>query len=198
MTTPTPDSATEDKRVPTDSRPHRRPRFELEVELDAVAVLQSVRSALQASSSVRGMVLDSGCIELTGTEERVRFWSPQLTIDVEEMEGGSLLHARFAPHPHVWGLYLALYATSVAFAIACTMYGVSQWMLDSDPWALYLIPISFVLSALVYGASYVGQGLGAMQMLELRVFVEKALGLEGRPKRHSAADWPVSPVDGGT
>ena len=55
------------------------------------------------------------------------------------------------------------------------MLGISQWMVDSQPWGLYLTPVSFILSGLVYGASYVGQGLGSLQMLELRSFVERAL-----------------------
>lgn len=54
-------------------------------------------------------------------------------------------------------------------------------MVGSKPWGLYLIPISFVLSGLVYGASYVGQGLGSLQMMELRSFVESALWSRGEP-----------------
>jgi len=127
------------------------------------------------------MVLDTGRVELLTSEEKVRFWSPQLTIDVEEEGDGALLHARFAPHPHVWTLYVMLYSTSLAFFVGCVMFGISQWMVGSEPWGLYLIPAAFVLSGLVYGASYVGQGLGSLQMLELRSFVETALSSRDEP-----------------
>ena len=125
------------------------------------------------------MVLDTGRIELIFSEEKVRFWFPQLTIDVEAESDGAILRARFGPHPHVWTLYVMLYSTSLAILIGCIMLGISQWMVGSRPWGLYLIPASLILSGLVYGASYVGQGLGSLQMLELRSFVEKALWPRG-------------------
>jgi hypothetical protein len=121
------------------------------------------------------MVLDTGRIELIFSEEKVRFWFPQLTIDVETEGDGSILRARFGPHPHVWTLYVMLYSTSLAIFVGCVMFGISQWMVGSRPWGLYLSPAALILSGLVYGASYVGQGLGSLQMQELRSFVEKAL-----------------------
>lgn len=165
---------------PLDRRAHLRPRFDLTTEIDLPGVLERLRSRIERSDDVLGLVLDSGRIELTLNETKVRFWSPQLTIDAETRESGTgtVLHARFGPHPHVWTLYLALYATSVALAIGCAMFGISQWMVDSEPWALYLIPISVVSSALIYGASYVGQGLGALQMQELRSLVEREIAVE--------------------
>lgn len=167
-----------------DRKAHLRPRFELTTEIDVPAVLARVRAVLEQSEQVIGMALDTGRIELTLNEEKIRFWSPQLTIDAEPREEGTgtILKARFGPHPHVWTLYLALYATSVALATGCIMFGVSQWMVGAEPWALYLSPLSVILSALVYGASYVGQGLGALQMQELRSLVERAITSDVSPE----------------
>lgn len=159
----------------TSSKPRPRPRFELTVGLPVAEVLERFRGALGRSEQVRGLALDYGRVELTCSENEVRFWSPQLTIDVVEEGEGARLRARFGPHPHVWTLYVALYSTSLAFAVGCVIFGISQWMVDDQPRALILIPVSFVLSGLVYGASYVGQGLGSLQMQELRNFVETAL-----------------------
>ncbi|MEM9553608.1 MAG: hypothetical protein AAGC60_05065 [Acidobacteriota bacterium] len=163
-----------------DRKAHLRPRFELTTSLEVDSVLDRVRAALAESDDAMGMVLDSGRIELTPHEDTVRFWSPQLTIDAERRDSGdgTVLRARFGPHPHVWTLYLALYATSVSLAIGCIMYGASQWMVGSEPWGLYLTPLALILSALVYGASYVGQGLGSLQMQELRSLVERAIAAE--------------------
>lgn len=151
------------------------------MRLDVPTVLERIQSALDRSDRVSGMVLETGRIELICSEEKVRFWFPQLTIDVDKEGDGARLRARFAPHPHVWTLYVMLYSTSLAILIGCVMFGISQWMVGANPWGLYLVPISFVLSGLVYGASYVGQGLASLQMLELRSFVEAALWSRGEP-----------------
>jgi hypothetical protein len=193
MTTPAPADPTPSPPPALDRRAHLRPRFELVTELDLETVLARLRAMLAESDELLGLVLDSGRIELTLNEKRIRFWAPQLTIDAEAREEGTgtLLRARFGPHPHIWTLYLALYSTSVALAIGCIMFGASQWMVGEEPWAFYLTPLAVVLSALVYGASYVGQGLGALQMQELRSRVERALLPDDPP---SAA--PLPPAEG--
>lgn len=168
-------SAGEPRRKSSDLKAQPRPRFNLSVDLDVPSVLERIRSGLERNTNLSGMVLDTGRIELIFSEEKVRFWFPQLIIDVEAEGDGSILRARFGPHPHVWTLYVMLYSTSLAILIGCIMLGISQWMVGSQPWGLYLTPASFILSGLVYGASYVGQGLGSLQMLELRSFVERAL-----------------------
>lgn len=165
-------------RHPTDAaRPRPRPRFERTVPLPRDEVLARVRAALGRAPSIRGLVLPTGRIELTVAEAEQHVWSPQLTVDVVDgpEESGSTLRARFGPHPNVWTLYVALYAVSVFFAIACAVYGASQAILDRTPWALWLTPIAVVLAALVYGASFVGQGLGSEQMYRVRAFLDAAV-----------------------
>jgi hypothetical protein len=78
---------------------------------------------------------------------------------------------RFGPDPHVWTLYVALYAVAVFGAFVCLAFGISQWVAGGSPWVLYLSPLSVVLAGLVYGAAYVGQGLGSDQMYRVRVFL---------------------------
>lgn len=125
------------------------------------------------------MVLDAGRIELTVSDADRHVWSPQLTIDVESVdEEHARLTARFGPHPHIWTLYVWLYALSVFFAIACAVWGASQSILGRSPWALYLTPIAVVFAGLVYGASFVGQGLGSEQMYRVRAFLDDALEIE--------------------
>ena len=161
------------------TRPRPRPRFELESVLAREEVLARVKARLRGQDAVRGLVLPHGRIELTVSDHERHIWSPQLTVDVEpEGEASSRMRARFGPHAHVWTMYVALYGVSVMFAIGCAVYGASQWTLGREPWALYLTPLAVVFSALVFGAAWVGQGLGSDQMYALRTFLEQALETE--------------------
>ncbi len=152
--------------------PRPRPRFELHSARPPAAFLDAARRALESSTQVRGLVVPPSRLELTVPHERRHLWSPQLTVDVVPEGEGARLRARFGPDPHIWTLYVALYSVSVLFAVGCLVYGVSQWVAQQSPWALYLTPLALLFAGLVYGASFVGQGLGSAQMYELRAWLE--------------------------
>ncbi|MCP4502012.1 MAG: hypothetical protein GY822_18800 [Deltaproteobacteria bacterium] len=71
---------------------------------------------------------------------------------------GTQLHCRFSPPANVWTGFMALYALLSFAAIGGAMYGISQWMVQSTPWALLIFPIALVLIGFVYGATFIGQG----------------------------------------
>ena len=150
------------------SRPSRRPRFELVTAFAPEEVALRLKAVLVASKRVRGIALVDR-IELGVTGEEHHFWSPQLVAAVAPNEdGGARLSARFGPDPYVWAMYLLMYCTLILVTLIALVFGFSQWTLGMPPTALYVAPIAGVLAAFVYGASFVGQGLGSDQMYLLR------------------------------
>lgn len=150
------------------SRPRRRPRFELVSSLEPEEIARRIRAFLVDSTRVRGIALVDR-IELGVTGEEHHFWSPQLVATVSPGDaGGTRLAAQFGPDPYVWALYLLLYGALVLVTLIAGAFGFSQWTLKMAPTALYVAPVTGVLAALVYGASFVGQGLGSDQMYLLR------------------------------
>lgn len=114
--------------------------------------------------------------------ERVRhFWSPYLYLEAQVCDPDDeyapehpCVHGRFAPHPHLWTMFMAIYGVLGMCALGGLMYGVSQWWLGWTPWALAVAPAALALIGFVYGAAFIGQGLGASQMYELRSFLDEA------------------------
>ena len=158
-------------------RPRPRPRFELERAEPPAVLLPRMKAAIDRHQEhVQGMVVPPHRVELRVPDDQRKAWSPQLTVDVTPTDtGGSQIRARFGPDPHIWTLYVALYALAVFGAFVCLAFGVSQWVAGQSPWALYLTPLAAVLAGLVYGAAFVGQGLGLGQMYALRTFLDEAL-----------------------
>ena len=152
-----------------------RPRFELSTQLLPDDVVARVKDKLAGRRETIAGLFAPARIELWPQPPRQHLWSPQLTIDLVGYPGGTRLDARFAPHPHVWSLYLALHALGAFATIGAAVFGVSQYLAGQSPWALWALPIAPVLAALVWALAFVGQGLGAEQMYELRRFVEEAL-----------------------
>lgn len=157
------------------SLPRPRPRFELTSSLTAEEILMKVDACLQEDPKVVGAVFSPDRIEVTIGEGQ-HIWSPQLAVVINPTdEGKSHLCCRFGPHPHIWTLYVALYALFIILAIASASFGVAQLSADKTPYALFLAPASLVLAGLVYGGAYVGQGLGTDQMYQLRTFLAHCL-----------------------
>ncbi|MGE0788308.1 MAG: hypothetical protein AB7S26_21725 [Sandaracinaceae bacterium] len=159
-------------------RPRMRPVFVVPHD-DPVAVLK-----------VLGDLITEGHPECTGVmfrrhavlrmKDDVRhFWSPYLYVEAavdedDELIEGPCLRGRFAPHPHVWTMFMAIYGVLALVAVMGLVYGASQWTLGWTPWALAIAPAALALIGFVYGAAFIGQGLGAAQMYALRSFLDRA------------------------
>lgn len=157
-------------------RPRVRPTFELTVSLPVREVVARITSHLAISKdSVEPMMIRDEIVEIVPHPSDVHLWSPQLRLELREVDGHTDIHARFSPHPHVWTLYLAIQVVGAFGTLGAAMFGVSQHLAGQSPWALWALPAAPVLAALVWTLAFVGQGLGAEQMYALRRFVEEAI-----------------------
>lgn len=150
------------------SRPSPRPRFSLRSPLAPPELRQRVNAMVRSSPRVRGIAFDHR-IELAIDGDEHHFWSPQLVVDVRARDdGGADLDARFGPDPYVWALYLLSYGALLVVTFFAAIFGIAQWTIGQAPTALAVAPVAAIAAGLVYGASFVGQGLGSEQMYFLR------------------------------
>ena len=159
-------------------RPRIRPRFRVAVGGEPETARRRLERAVRAGGGgVRGGRVGDR-LELSIPREERHYWSPHLSVVIDEDGGVVVAEGRFGPHPHVWTMFLAIYAVVIFAGLAGAMYGLSQWVMGQSPWALWTVPASAVLWALVYLSAFYGQGLGREQMYRLRSFVEDALATE--------------------
>lgn len=152
-----------------------RPRFALEVDCEAEELMEVIRERLQkeehpitGSSARRHAVLKM-------PSEKRRFWTPQLDLKIEEHDGDVTLRAIFSPHPHVWTGFVFTYAMLFMLGLCGVMYGLAELSLGRTPWGLLAPVVTSVIAAFVYGAAFIGQGLGAAEMYRLRTFLDDCL-----------------------
>lgn len=147
---------------------------------DPVGVLKRVADLLGEHAVCSGTVFRKHAVLFMRANER-HFWSPYLYLEAqlpdaedEDAPAAPRLHLRFAPHPNVWTLFMAIYGVLGMVGTLGLMYGLSQWWLGWTPWALAAAPAAVALIGFVYGAAFIGQGLGSAQMYELRALVDRA------------------------
>lgn len=171
-----------------------RPRFELELDVPASEVLEELGRRLAArGTDVVGAVVRQQA-ELHVARDLAHFWSPNLTLQVVSEEPGTeKLCGRFGPDQGMWMLFMVIYAILGMVGLLATMFGVSQWLVHEPPWALLLVPCSAALSAFVYGAAFIGQGLGAEQMYTLRSLVDQVVEAARARRANLTEVAPVGP-----
>ena len=155
-------------------RPAARPTFALALAGEPAAFFAALRTALaERKGAVSGQVFGDEAILRIRHEDR-RIWSPALHLRTTPGEGGgTLLRGQFAPSSPVWTAFVGIYIALLCLLAAALCYGCAQLTLGRPPWALAGIPVALALGAFTYGAAFIGQGLGADDMHEMRSFVER-------------------------
>ena len=158
--------------------PRVRPRFELELADDPDRVMEKLRERLPECPNCTGVSVGRHA-ELFVPEAEQRVWSPWLSVTAEEAdEGGAVVRGRFAPHPHVWTLYMFLsFALGFSLLVGLT-WGYAQWAMDQTPWALLSLPLGAVLGVALYLVSLTGQKLGSDQIEHLEEALVELIGSE--------------------
>ena len=137
------------------------------------AWLDALRSELENDpESLRGQVFRKHAVVQIRDGERT-FWSPYLNLEVEDEPDGSVIRGRFSPHPNVWTMFMAVYILLAIVALGGLSYGMVQYTLGESPWSLLVAPAAVALFGFVYGATLIGQGLGAEQMYTMRSLVDR-------------------------
>jgi len=157
--------------------PSMRPDFTVPLTVDGDIVLRTLQERLaRPESPFEGQVLGDHA-NLRLPEDRRTMLSPYLEIEMlEEENGGLALHGRFSPQPNVWTGFMALFGTIAMLGLAGVIYGIAQLMLGGSWLWLLAGPAAVGLIAFVHGAAFIGQGLSAEEMFELRDFVQRLVG----------------------
>ena len=151
-----------------------RPRFELQLPVDRERWLGALKQLLDEDpGALRGQVFRKHAVVEMRDQERT-FWSPYLNLEVDDEPDGSAIHGRFSPHPNVWTMFMGVYILLAIIALGGLSYGIVQLTLGHSPWAFIIAPAALAMFGFVYGATLIGQGLGAEQMYTMRSLVDRA------------------------
>jgi len=155
-----------------------RPRFRLEIPLPPADVHRRLESKLACGGCpCRANVLGNH-VEVTIRDDLRHFWSPHLSLELQEAQEGSVLNGLFGPSPNVWTMFLAAYAFLVLTGSFSGIFGLVQLSLGEPAWGLGVAIASFLGCAIPYAGSAVGRRLAAEQMELLRCFLEESLQLD--------------------
>ena len=177
--------------------PYRvRPRFQV-TSPDLPAVVEDkIREGLsEADAPCLGKVY-SGYVSLQLPLEEQHYWSPRLTVTLEELEeGGSLVRGLYGPRPAVWTMFVFFYSLIGFALVIVSIIGFANLSLDKSGAILWLVPILVLAFLSLYLVAYFGQKKGHDEMVVLHTFLEANTGLNiDREHQEAAADINSPPV----
>ncbi|MCB0572673.1 MAG: hypothetical protein KDC66_23055 [Phaeodactylibacter sp.] len=154
-----------------------RPRFQQQLAMSPSEVIERLRAALQQPGiDIIGAFMEHHVV-LRFPPEKQHYWSPQLALELEEMEGGALLRGLFGPRPSVWLMFMFMYSILGLLSLFVAIMGFSQVSLGLSAPILWTLPIAAVLALFLYFSAKTGERLGRDEMLQLQNFLGEALVL---------------------
>jgi hypothetical protein len=130
-------------------------------------------------------------------DDRRYLWSPELDLTFDGLDSdsdageGVRVRCLFTPRPAVWTVFAFGYAVIGLIGLSGGMFGLAQLTLGQSPWALWVPVAAAALIGVVYSATFIGQGLAATQMYELRRYLDEAL----EQAETQARSTPRTPFD---
>jgi hypothetical protein len=152
-----------------------RPRYTFSVPLKKADVLNKLREALKDMPSGLEGKFVKPLVVVSVSKENRHFWSPELSLDIEEIEKGTEIRCTLGPRSSLWTMFATFYGFSILVGIAGLVLGFSQLTLGMNAYGFWLVPVSIILLASAYGIAITGQKLSYEQMLELRNFIKNTL-----------------------
>ncbi|MBX2872723.1 MAG: hypothetical protein KTR30_11500 [Saprospiraceae bacterium] len=117
-----------------------------------------------------------GHIILKVLPDEAHYWSPQLSILLDEEEEQTLIRGRYGPKPNVWTLFTMSYLAISILSVFISIIGFSRLSLGLSADILWVLPVLAVAAIALYISSQLGQKLGAEQTFTLHHFFEEVLG----------------------
>ena len=152
-----------------------RPRFKITSYLSPIEIQQRIKNRLKTHpNECTGKVIPH-FILLKIPLENQHYWSPQLSLQLEEEEGITVIRGLYGPNPNVWSLFTFGYATMGILSLFVSIIGTSKLSLGKNAYELWTLPIFAIGIILLYISSQVGQKLGAEETFTIHHFLEEAL-----------------------
>jgi hypothetical protein len=156
---------------------HIRPRFELVTNYSIPEMENILNKALdQPGATCEGRV-SQGFATLQPPQKDQHFWSPQLTLSMEEHDNGmTLIRGMYGPKPSVWTMFIFFYSILGLAIVIVSIIGFSNLSLGISGVILWLLPVLIIAFLSLFLVSLFGKKLGKDEIRMLHNFFTGVIG----------------------
>ena len=148
-----------------------RPRFRYYVPSSQVMVQNQFKKAFKIpENNFTGSALEYH-ISVDYSEKVRHFWTPQMDLNLEKYEDGTLIRGLIGPRANVWTVFMFFYAVAGVAGLAGIIIGTGQWSMGEDPLAFWLLPFSSIIFLAVYLIGRTGKKIAFSESVGLHDFL---------------------------
>ena len=155
-----------------------RPRFKIDVAMPKDEIISRISGEIKRCNGKCEINQVRNHLIFKIPEKMQRFWSPELSIEINETNNNTELNCILGPKPSIWTLFATFYSVSVFIGIIGLVFGFSQWTIGNSPYGFWLVPLSVIMVASAYLIALTGQKFSYKEMLFLRTKLDNALTRE--------------------
>ncbi len=153
-----------------------RPRFQQIIPDSQEKIESKIKLKLKESQTdCVGSVIPGFIVFKIPHSER-HYWSPQLSLSLEEHEGGTLIRGLYGPNPTVWAMFTFGYSALGLIALFISIIGFSNVSLGLEAPQLWALPVLAGVALILYFIAQTGQKIGVEQTFTIHHFYEETMG----------------------
>lgn len=165
-----------------------RPRFRFTSEMSRSQIIDKFRKELNENNpqGFTGVLTDHH-IQIRFPAHKHRLWTPYMEISLEEnlQDNSTLVRVLLTPVSPIWTLIAFLLIVTSTSIFISLMLGVSQLMIEQEPWGFYVAGLCTVFLLLLYLIARQGRVLARKEMPELKKFADQVFECDCLMKAHS-------------
>ncbi len=152
-----------------------RPRIRIESTLAADEITSRIKKKLYSGECGCEGQVTSNFATVYPPKEDQHYWSPQLTITLENHDGKTLVRGLYGPRPSVWTMFVFFYSFIGFATMIVLMIWLSYRTIGEETWMVWLLPALVLLFLSLYLVAYFGQRFGHRQLTRIHRFIEDCL-----------------------
>lgn len=167
-----------------------RPHFHFDASLDVERAVARLEELVKGDHPDYVGRLASGQrhVELRMPLADRHLWSPSLSANLKEQDGGTRVTGLIGPMPNIWTAVAAVNLGAVTGILFLATFGGVQLWLGQTPWAFLGVAFLVLVLLATYLVAQAGQRIGAPQAKHLRHLLEEALQLPEEERRRTDED----------
>ncbi len=154
-----------------------RPRFQLVSRFSLNELIQKITLAIHEDNApCKARIVHDHIVFFFPTEQQ-HYWSPQLSLSIEENdhEKGSIIRGLYGPRPAVWTMFVFFYSSIALAILFISIFGLSYISLGKTPHVFWLLPVLLIILLSLFRVSSLGKKMGEAEIITLHKFLESCI-----------------------